>query len=154
MSIFKPSEITCKLLPTPKINPRAHLLVWDDLLDKFRPCVNEDERRLGTAPVHGKWMDNSSACRNWAFAKLILRGNFGACGVIINNTAEINNHEVRQLINCTKENISEDILEAFVNAHNDLTKKVFHVPPNSTREFQYPFLRNKKLVTYWRKIIL
>ena len=154
-------SFTRKVLHKQRSAPTTHSMIWDDSLQSSRPCVNEVEELRATQEHHGKWMGNTKAPENCAFAEIIQEGKLGPRGIKLKSTRKLKMEDIPKLIHNGKK-LSRKVKRAFLSAHNKYISKLFRCPKHNRREFFYPFylldktgtMNDEKLVErkLWRSL--
>jgi len=137
-------SFTRKVLPKPRSPPATHSLIWDEKLQAERQCRNEAEELKATSEFHGKWMGDSKATENCAFAKVIRKGRLGPRGIELNPDRKLTMKDIPSLIK-NGDKLPRRVKRAFLRAHNKHTANLFRSPKKPRKEFFYPFfLRNSE----------
>ena len=132
---------TRKVLHKQRSAPMTHSVIWDNSTKTMRPCVNEVEELKATQAFHGRWMGNTKATENCAFAKVVHVGKLGPRGVNLNSNRKLTMKDIPKLVyNGNK--LSRKVKRAFLAAHNKHIAKIFKCPKRDKREFFYPFFLN------------
>ena len=134
---------TRKVLQKERSAPMTHTVIWDEKLLKMRPCVNEVEELHATQRHHGRWMGNTEAKENCAFAEIVIDGKLGPRGVKLKSERKLTMKDIPNLIH-NGQKLSRKVKRAFIAAHNKYLHRLFRYPPKNRKEFFYPFyLMNK-----------
>jgi len=137
-------SFTRKVLHKQRSAPTTHSMIWDESLQCSRPCANEVEELRATQEHHGKWMGNTKAPENCAFAEIVHKGKLGPRGIKLKSTRKSKMEDIPKLIH-NGQKLSRKVKRAFLSAHNKYISKLFRYPKKNRREFFYPFyLQNKK----------
>ena len=137
-------SFTKKVLHKERSAPTTHSVIWDEALQTSRHCINEIEELKATQEFHGKWMSNTKAPENCAFAEIVHEGKLGPRGVKLKSNRKIQMKDIPQLIH-NGQKLSRKVKRAFISAHNKYISKLFRYPNKTRQEFFYPFyLQNKE----------
>jgi len=134
----KIEQFTKKVLFKDRAAPETHKIIWDDTLGAYRDCTNELEEMLATKLHHNKWMGNSKAKTTCAFASIRHEPGIGARGVTLDPTRKISKSDINHLIH-NGNSLPNEIKDAFINAHQNHTKKLFQAPETRHAALNYPF---------------
>jgi len=104
----------------------------------MRPCINEVEELHATQQHHGRWMGNTQAKENCAFAEVLSEGKLGPRGIKLKSERKITMKDIPNLIH-NGQKLSRKVKRAFIAAHNKYLHRLFRYPPKDRREFFYPF---------------
>jgi len=137
-------SFTKKVLHKERSAPTTHSIIWDEALQTSRPCINEIEELKATQEFHGKWMGNTKAPENCAFAEIIHEGKLGPRGIKLKSDRKLQMKDIPRLIH-NGQKLSRKVKRAFIAAHNKYISKLFRYPNKNRKEFFYPFyLQNKE----------
>ena len=138
LDVNRIGDFAKKMLPKGRSLPTTHTEIWDNNLQQFRNCVNEEEELLATQEFHGNWMGNSRANIVCAFAEIRTEGRLGYRGVDLFPNKLITNNDISDLV-FNGHKLPHDIKAAFVNAHGTHVSDLFKPPSEDLRELFYPF---------------
>ena len=103
------------------------------------------EQRIATGRFHGEWMGPSGAKEQFAFAKLIVNGKYGARGIKMLDDRVVTKKDVKNLIKNGRRGLTKEIKEAVIRAHSKRIRDLFKEPTTDNDHFKYPFyLKNEK----------
>jgi len=139
----KISDFTQKMLPKNRAAPTTHTKIWDQSLDDFRLCQNEDEELRATSEFHGHWMNDSRAPETCAFAKTITKGKLGFRGVDLFPDRIVTEKDIGSLIH-NGNKLPQRLKTAFVKAHGTHVSKLFRPPDQDCKDLFYPFYLTNK----------
>ena len=131
-------SFTRKVLHKQRSAPTTHSVIWDDALQTSRPCKNEVEELQATQEHHGKWMGNTEAPENCAFAEIVNEGKLGPRGIKLKSNRKLTMKDIPRLIH-NGQKLSRKVKRAFISAHNKYISKLFRYPKQNRKEFFYPF---------------
>jgi len=100
--------------------------------------VPEIEELKATQEHHGKWMGNTKATENCAFAEIVEEGKLGPRGVKLKGERKLKMEDIPRLIH-NGHKLSRKVKRAFIAAHNKYISKLFRKPAKNRSEFFYPF---------------
>ena len=138
LDVSQISNFTQKVLPKSRAAPTTHTKIWDEGIESFRDCRNENEELQATREFHGRWMDNSKAEEICAFAKVREEGNLGFRGVDLFPDRTVGNSDVSKLVH-NGDKLPKKIKEAFLKAHGKHVSRLFQPPEKDCTELFYPF---------------
>jgi len=131
-------SFTRKVLHKKRSAPTTHSIIWDDEIQSMRPCKSEIEELKATQEHHGKWMGNTKAPENCAFAEVVHEGKLGPRGIKLKGGRKLKMTDVPNLIH-NGHKLSRKVKRAFIAAHNKYISKLFRNPGKNRNEFFYPF---------------
>jgi len=131
-------SFTRKVLHKQRSAPTTHSVIWDESLQAMRPCNSEIEELKATQEHHGKWMGNTQAPENCAFAEVIQEGKLGPRGTKLKGDRKLKMTDIPKLIH-NGHKLSRKVKRAFIAAHNKHISKLFRNPDKNRSEFFYPF---------------
>ena len=129
---------TRKVLFKPRSAPATHSIIWDATQGTYRNCKNELEELQATQEFHSRWMKDSKATENCAFASVTKVGKLGARGVKLTPNRKVDMKSIDKLIH-NGSKLPRRIRRAFIKAHQKFTANLFRAPRQSRKEFNYPF---------------
>jgi len=136
-------EFTQKVLPKGREAPIPHNMIFDNKINSFRRCKNENEEMKATSEYHNRWMSPSKAKESCAFAEIIHEGSLGPRGVKLKPNRTIELKDIGKLIH-NGDNLPLKIKQDVVRAHGEHTACLFSEPEKDCKFFFYPFFLTNK----------
>jgi len=139
-------EFTQKVLPKGREAPIPHNMIFDDKINNFRRCKNENEEMKATSDYHNRWMSPSKAKESCAFAEIIHEGSLGPRGIKLKPNRKIELKDIGKLIH-NGHTLPLKIKQDVVKAHGKHTACLFSEPEKDCEFFFYPFFLTNRYGT-------